>query len=149
VRSHGTTLQSEEEIVEAAPRLDQPLLVAGLERLPVGGIRSRHVAELLNTITHERDGPRSSDVVRSLISRMFRFGIANGHEAIEYNPASGTERALDTIPKHTVSGRSSRETSWRVQAILDGLERVDRHGRSRRQKLGRRDQGVVEEGQRR
>ena len=29
---------------------------------------------------------------------MFRFGIANGHEAIEYNPASGTERALDTIP---------------------------------------------------
>lgn len=42
-----------------------------------------------------------SDVVRSLISRMFRFGIANGHDAIEYNPASGTERALDTLPKRT------------------------------------------------
>jgi hypothetical protein len=97
----GATLQSEEEIVEAGSRLDQPLLVAGLERYPIGEIRRRQVAELLNKITHERDAPRSSDVVRSLISRMFRFGIANGHEEIEYNPASGTERALDTVPKRT------------------------------------------------
>jgi hypothetical protein len=68
---------------------------------PVGQIRRREVAELLNTITHERQAPRSSDVVRSLISRMFRFGIATGLEEIEYNPAAGTERALETIPKRT------------------------------------------------
>jgi Phage integrase central domain len=68
---------------------------------PIGEIRRREVAELLSKITHERHAPRSSDVVRSLISRMFRFGIANGHEEIEYNPASGTERALDTIAKRT------------------------------------------------
>jgi hypothetical protein len=66
--------------------------------MPVGQIRRRQVAELLHTITHERHAPRSSDVVRSLISRMFRFGIAAGHEDIEYNPAAGTERALDNLP---------------------------------------------------
>ena len=66
--------------------------------MPVGQIRRRQVAELLHTITHERHAPRSSDVVRSLISRMFRFGIAAGHEDIEYNPAAGTERALDALP---------------------------------------------------
>jgi hypothetical protein len=64
-------------------------------------IDRRQFAELLNTITHERHAPRSSDVVRSLISRMFWFGIANGYEEIEYNLASGTERALDTLPKRT------------------------------------------------
>jgi integrase len=68
---------------------------------PVGQIRRRQVAELLHTITHERHAPRASDVVRSLISRMFRFGIAAGHEDIEYNPAAGTERALDALPKRT------------------------------------------------
>ncbi len=68
---------------------------------PVGEIRRRHVAELLNMITHERQAPRSSDVVRSLLSRMFRFGIANGYEDIEYNPASGTERALERVIKRT------------------------------------------------
>jgi integrase len=76
-------------------------LLPAWKDVPIGEIRRRHVAELLNKITHEREAPRSSDVVRSLISRMFRFGIANGHEEIEYNPASGTERALETIPKRT------------------------------------------------
>jgi hypothetical protein len=56
-------------------------------------------------LTHERHAPRSSDVVRSLISRMFRFGIAAGHEDIEYNPAAGTERALDALPKRTLLSR--------------------------------------------
>ena len=32
---------------------------------------------------------------------MFRSGIATGHEDIEYNPAAGTERAMDTLPKRT------------------------------------------------
>jgi hypothetical protein len=68
---------------------------------PIGEIRRRHVAELLNMITHERGASRSSDVVRSLVSRMFRFGIANGYEEIEYNPASGTERALERVVKRT------------------------------------------------
>src|SRR5580704_1382105 len=76
-------------------------LLPAWKDIPIGQIRRRQVAELLNRITHERHAPRASDVVRSLISRMFRFGIATGHEDIEYNPASGTERALDTIPKRT------------------------------------------------
>jgi hypothetical protein len=39
-------------------------LLPAWKDIPVGEIRRRHVAELLNKITHERDGPRSSDVVR-------------------------------------------------------------------------------------
>ena len=96
-------------------------------------MQTPQVAELLNTITHERHAPRSSDVVRSLISRMFRFGIATGHEDIEYNPAGGTERALDTLPKRTrYPDDAAGHPPGRVQTALDGLERRGsaRDGRS-------------------
>jgi integrase len=68
--------------------------------VPVGNIRRRDVADLLNEIA-ARPARRSSDIVRSLISRMFRIGIAQGFEDIEYNPAQGTERALAYSTKRT------------------------------------------------
>ena len=40
-----------------------------------------------------RKAPASSDHVRAIVSRLFRFGISQGMDQIEYNPAIGIERA--------------------------------------------------------
>jgi hypothetical protein len=46
------------------------------------------VAQLLNRIADPpRNAPASSDHVRAIVSRLFRFGISQGIDAIEYNPA--------------------------------------------------------------
>src|SRR5712692_4778635 len=64
---------------------------------PVGTIKRRDVAQLLNRIADPpRHAPASSDHVRAVVSRLFRFGISQGIDAIEYNPAHGIERANGT-----------------------------------------------------
>jgi hypothetical protein len=61
---------------------------------PVGTIKRRDVAQLLNQIADPpRNAPASPDHVRAIVSCLFRFGISQGIEAIEYNPAHGIERA--------------------------------------------------------
>jgi hypothetical protein len=58
----------------------------------VGTIERRDVAQLLNAIADPpRNAPASSDHVRAFVSRLFRFGISQGIEAIEYNPAHGID----------------------------------------------------------
>lgn len=71
-------------------------LLPAWKDMPVGEIRRRHVAELLNTITHERDAPRSSDVVRSLISHTARRVQAplNGLARVDGHGAAASRLAV-------------------------------------------------------
>jgi Arm DNA-binding domain len=82
---------------------------------PVGTIKRRDVAQLLNTIADPpRNAPASSDHVRAIVSRLFRFGISQGIEAIEYNPAHGIERAKPAGQRHRVLDPDEVKRLWRV-----------------------------------
>ena len=82
---------------------------------PVGTIKRRDVAQLLNQIADPpRNAPASSDHVRAIVSRLFRFGISQGIEAIEYNPAHGIERAKPAGQRHRVLDPDEVKRLWRV-----------------------------------
>jgi integrase len=82
---------------------------------PVGAIKRRDVAQLLNRIADPpRNAPASSDHVRAIVSRLFRFGISQGIEAIEYNPAHGIERAKPAGQRHRVLEPGEIKRLWRV-----------------------------------
>ena len=71
--------------------------------LPVGAIKRRDVAQLLNRIADPlRHAHARPTHVRAIVSRLFRFGISQGIEAIEYNPAHGIERAKPAGQRHRV-----------------------------------------------
>jgi hypothetical protein len=73
------------------------------------------VAQLLNRIADPpRNAPASSDHVRAIVSRLFRFGISQGIEAIEYNPAHGIERAKPAGQRHRVLEPGEIKRLWRV-----------------------------------
>src|ERR1700686_4779226 len=59
--------------------------------VPVTEITRRTVVHLLNRIT-DRDAPCTSDIVKVLLSRMFKFCISQGITDLDYNPASGIDR---------------------------------------------------------
>jgi integrase len=83
--------------------------------LPVGTIKRRDVAQLLNRIADPpRNAPASSDHVRAIVSRLFRFGISQGIDAIEYNPAHGIERAKPAGQRHRVLEPAELKRLWRV-----------------------------------
>jgi integrase len=82
---------------------------------PVGTIKRRDVAQLLNRIADPpRNAPASSDHVRAIVSRLFRFGISQGIDAIEYNPAHGIERAKPAGQRHRVLEPAELKRLWRV-----------------------------------
>ncbi|NOT27764.1 MAG: integrase family protein [Acidobacteria bacterium] len=82
---------------------------------PVGEIRRRDVAQLLNRIADPpRHAPASSDHVRAVVSRLFRFGISQGIEQIEYNPATGIERAKPAGKRVRFMDAGEIKRLWRV-----------------------------------
>lgn len=60
--------------------------------VPVTEITRRTVVNLLNRIT-DRGAPCTSDIVKVLLSRMFKFCISQGIVDLDNNPASGIDRA--------------------------------------------------------
>jgi site-specific recombinase XerD len=80
----------------------------------VGQIKRRDVAQLLNRIAEPRNAPASSDHVRAVVSRLFRFGISQGIEEIEYNPANGIERAKPAGKRDRVIAAHEIKRLWRV-----------------------------------
>jgi len=79
-----------------------------------GSITRRDTAKVLTAIALR--GTRASDIVRVLISKIFKFGIAQGWDEIQGNPAFGTET------KHLGGGRRSFPTTEefkRLWAVWD------------------------------
>jgi hypothetical protein len=114
-RGHRAALQEEEKVLETGRVRDRRRASPALER-PAGRlIKRRDVAQLLNRIADPpRNAPASSDHVRAIVSRLFRFGISQGIEAIEYNPAHGIERAKPAGQRHRVLEPGEIKRLWRV-----------------------------------
>lgn len=68
--------------------IDKDLLPLWGDRL-AGSITRRDTAKLLAAVALR--GTRMSDITRALISKIFKFGIAQGWDEIQGNPAEGTE----------------------------------------------------------
>ena len=82
---------------------------------PAGAIKRHDVGQLLNRIADPpRNAPASSDHVRAIVSRLFRFGFSQGIEAIAYNPAQGIERAKPAGQRHWVLEPGELKRLWRV-----------------------------------
>jgi hypothetical protein len=96
---------------------------------PVGTIKRRDVAQLLNAIADPpRNAPASSDHVRAIVSRLFRFGISQGIER-----SSTTRRTGLSAP----SRRGNGTASWtRTRSSAYGAS-----GRMNSPRWGRRSSG--------